>query len=974
MSTVTQRIPNLFLGISQQPDNKKFPGQVRDAVNAFPDYALGLLKRPGGKYISELYGASPTGKWFSILRDNQEKYVGQYADNVFRIWSLLDGSPRTVDMGTNAGVNYASCNYADVQTALTNYRTARTLTQTRLTELNAAESTYAETLAGQKATQEGLFEINYNYPVGLIDAYVTSGILLDSSGVYTVKNNNTVVSVSATLPSGYARGNDRTSEHPLVAQNGYKLYEAIHTVAATHTAAQLTAATTALTTAQTNYTNAVSDEATKRGLYDTEINNCAVATIPSNGYLHGATADDIELLTLNDFTFVLNKRKVVAMTANTVAALPHQAFVVISVVAYNAKYQIVINGTTYSYTTVANTGAGVADAETIVTGLVNAINGGGTYSATAVGPGIYITHTAAFNIETRGSTEDDGLYVFQDQIANITKLPTQSRNGYKVRVVNSNEIDIDDMWVEFQTSNGATYGPGTWEETNAPGVTYELDPLTMPHQLVRQADGTFQFDPVTWEDRLVGDDETNPLPSFVGSTISNLFFYRNRLGFLSNEAVVLSKAGDYFNFFVTTALTVSPDDPIDITASSTKPVTLNYVQTTSVGLVLFGQTQQFLLTTDSDVLSPNTAKINTLANYECDENVEAVALGTTIAFISKTPLYSRLFELIDISNDRPPFMLDDTRIIPELIPSSVDSMIASPGLAIVSLGTKGTSNIYQYRFLQQGERRPLESWYKWELTGNLLDQFFDVSTFYATVTDGTNVYVNSIDLTQASEEGFLTLPTGEKTDVCLDMWNVNPHRTYNSSTDQTTVELPFDHIAGKTFTVMVLGGYIGGSNAVSSESVGAVLYPTVQGSAGNYTVVLDGDYRGRDLIIGYIYDMTVELPKFFLTKSDNDSSSSDLTADLIVHRMKVATGLSGPITYQVNITGIPQWETAVNVTLPNQYVLNNVNMSAEAVHTVPLYQRNNNLLIRIKGDTPFPVSLLSLNWEGRYGNKFYQRI
>ena len=62
MSSITQRIPNFLLGISQQPDNRKFPGQLRDAVNTLPDYALGLLKRPGGKHITELYNATDSGK------------------------------------------------------------------------------------------------------------------------------------------------------------------------------------------------------------------------------------------------------------------------------------------------------------------------------------------------------------------------------------------------------------------------------------------------------------------------------------------------------------------------------------------------------------------------------------------------------------------------------------------------------------------------------------------------------------------------------------------------------------------------------------------------------------------------------------------------------------------------------------------------------------------------------------------------
>lgn len=973
MSTVTQRIPNLFLGISQQPDTRKFLGQVRDSINAYPDYALGLLKRPGGKFISSLINANSGGRWFSILRDDQEKYVGQYADNIFRIWSLIDGSPRRVNMGTNTGVP-GGCNQVNLQTALADYNTARALTATRLTELNNAQSAYAEALEGQNPTVTALFQVNYNYPYGDIEQFLVSGILKNAAGVYTVKNNNTVVSASPSLPAGYALGTEMTNDHPLLASQGYRVYQAALTVAATHTAGQLATASSSMATAQTNYNNAVSDEATKRSTYNTQLSNCAITTVPSNAYLKDATAADLEFLTLNDYTFVLNKKKVVAMKAATTAALAKQAMVVVTVVAYNSKYQVVLNGTTYTYTTPQDSSVGVADTQTITSSLVTAINGVAGFTAVAVGPGIYISHANSFTIETRGSTQEDGIFAFQDQVSTISRLPNQSKNGYKVQVTNSQDIDVDDMWVEFKTTNSQNYGPGVWEETTAPGITYQLDELTMPHQLVRQTDGSFLFGPVTWEDRVVGDDSTNPIPSFIGSTISGLFFYRNRLGFLSNEAVVLSKAGDYFNFFVGTALTVSDDDPIDITASSTRPVNLNYVLQASVGLVLYGQNDQFLLTTDSDILSPKTAKINTLSTYECEADVKAVPLGTTQAFISKTPLYTRVFELFEISNDRPPFMYEQSKPVPELIPSTVDSLISSPGLSIVSLGTKGSSMLYQYKFLQDGEKRPAQSWYKWQLTGNLLDQFFDASTFYTVVTDGTKVQVLSYDLTQANEEGFLTLPTGEKTDVCLDWFETNPYRTYTSGTDTTRVYLPFDHITGKTFTVMALGGFIGGSNDLSSQSVGAVLYPTVQGSAGAFYVDIDGDYRGRDLIVGYLYNMEVVLPKFYISKSDSDTASTDYTADLIIHRLNVSTGLSGPVTYQINITGIPTWSNVTNVTLPNNYALNNVNMQATATHVVPVYQRNENLGVTILGDTPFPVSILGLTWEGRYNNKFYKRV
>src|SRR6056300_2121578 len=162
MSTVTQRIPNLLFGISQQPDNRKLPGQVRDSVNTFPDYALGLLKRPGGQFVSDLYGATADGKWFSILRDPQEKYVAQYDDNNFRVWNLLDGSPRAVDMG--ADVTHAgACNLTNLKADLSTYNAAADDTADKLALLHTAQASYAEVLAGQTETQQALFEVQYEY-------------------------------------------------------------------------------------------------------------------------------------------------------------------------------------------------------------------------------------------------------------------------------------------------------------------------------------------------------------------------------------------------------------------------------------------------------------------------------------------------------------------------------------------------------------------------------------------------------------------------------------------------------------------------------------------------------------------------------------------------------------------------------------------------------------------------------------------
>ena len=108
MANVTQTIHSLNAGISQQPDEQKIPGQVRDMLNAIPDVTQGLLKRPAGKFVKTLVGSTATGKWFHYYRDESEQYVGQIQqDGTVKMWDCLTGNPKTVvdDTATRASNN-----------------------------------------------------------------------------------------------------------------------------------------------------------------------------------------------------------------------------------------------------------------------------------------------------------------------------------------------------------------------------------------------------------------------------------------------------------------------------------------------------------------------------------------------------------------------------------------------------------------------------------------------------------------------------------------------------------------------------------------------------------------------------------------------------------------------------------------------------------------------------------------------------
>ncbi len=118
MASVNQPIPNFTGGVSQQPDSRKFPGQLRVCDNIVPDIVHGLIKRPPGEFLSKLANANDTGFWYEIIRDGDEKFLMQitpanHASNPIRIWALttVTYGGTTFAPGAELTVNEANDGY-----------------------------------------------------------------------------------------------------------------------------------------------------------------------------------------------------------------------------------------------------------------------------------------------------------------------------------------------------------------------------------------------------------------------------------------------------------------------------------------------------------------------------------------------------------------------------------------------------------------------------------------------------------------------------------------------------------------------------------------------------------------------------------------------------------------------------------------------------------------------------------------------
>lgn len=697
----------------------------------------------------------------------------------------------------------------------------------------------------------------------------------------------------------------------------------------------------------------------------------------ATGYLTG-TKNDYDVLTINDYTFITNKTVTVTTQAAPSYTYGKRATIRLLEVQYGEVYEVKINATTVSYTTFnaeptitspSQTNSTV-NADVILNALTTSINGISGMTATRIGTSIEVDGSAAFTITAKGGKDKDGLVAYQDSVENISKLPAQSKQGRIVKVSNSVNNE-DDYYVKFIADDGVS-GIGYWEETVKPDVSVGLTVATMPHQLIRNVDGTFTFQQAAWEPRLVGDNESNEHPSFVGNTIQQLFFYNNRLGTLTEENVSLSQTGDYFNFYHNSALTGIASDPVDISCSSVRPATLHGVVPVAQGLLLFSRSQQFLMQSAQGVLTPTSTTIKTISNYEMDITNDPVDLGTTVAFISTTPSYSRVFEMQTRGQDESPIVLDISRVVPEWIPSTVDQVVSSPQNSLLSLGSTSSRDLYLFRFYNNGEQREVQSWFKWTMAGNVMHHAIDRDVFWVVTKQANSYVVQKVSLVQSPTSSTFLTSDGSRVDPRLDLWAAPTSKTYVSTVgdEHTKVYLPFKHDTARTLCVVTANP---GQVTPTYSNSGLVLFPTVyQDGSGFYAKIPEQNFTGEDLIVGYIYDMDLEIPRIYYRTGDS-AQQSDYTASLTVARLKFILGLGGDVVFKLNSKGRTEWQETEGVRNADYYLANDIPFVNTSQFTVPIYQRSDNIRLRVFSNSPFPVSLLSMKWEGIYSPRFYTR-
>jgi len=495
------------------------------------------------------------------------------------------------------------------------------------------------------------------------------------------------------------------------------------------------------------------------------------------------------------------------------------------------------------------------------------------------------------------------------------------------------------------------------------------------------ARGAYRFDYPAWSERDVGDDITNPKPSFVGKKVNKIFFFRNRIGLLAEENVILSRTNDFYNFWAKTAFTIANADPIDLQSSSLYPTDLFDAIEVNAGLLIFSSSQQFLLSTDEAQMTPETARIQFISNYAFDERTVPFSLGVTAGWLNSTAKRTRFHEIAGIQAVGDPMVLEQSKLISKLFPEDCTLIAESTENSMILFGTIDNNEVWGYKFYVQGQNRIQSAWFRWTLPGTVTYHTMFDDTYYAVIKNGTDYTLQAMDIKKETDTLLVgTAPSEYLIHLDTKKTIASGDLTYNSDTDKTTFTLGAGYYSSKTLKAYCNTDCDNIGKTVPSESI--------TGSHPNKVVTLDGNWKtsnktasdgtvstvNTDVIIGYEFEMEVELPTIYIQQAKNQQVKSETRGSLVIHRINFSFGSVGLIDATLVRRGRDPYTQTFESLEWDSYLASTIGVTDDYIHTVPVYERNTNLSVHLKSTHPSPATLHSVTWEGDYSPKLYKRV
>ena len=703
----------------------------------------------------------------------------------------------------------------------------------------------------------------------------------------------------------------------------------------------------------------------------------------------------IKTITIADFTFVVNTTVTTAMDSTLSAGGITQAIVFFKQVTDATTYSVTVDGFTATKNTASDNPLSTS---VVASAIQSSLQGGLTgFTIERNGPVLHVKKddNSNFSIDSSDTQGNSQITTVKNSVQQFTDLPTVSPNGMIVEVKGDESTNFDNYYVRFSTNNGGTFEEGQWEESVEAGIKFKFNYDTMPHVLVSQADGNFRFARVDgdtytvsgqsfnlpiWGERTVGDEDSAPSPSFIGFNINNVFFFRNRLGFLSADNVILSRVSEFFEFFPETVLSVIDSDPIDVAASHTKVAILKNAISMGEKLILFSEQTQFNLTSSSDSLTPTTANVIVTTEFESTDSAQPVGSGSSIYYLTEKGNFAGVREYISQQGIEVKDAANITIHVPRLIPKDIFKIAVSTNEDIlVLLGATNPNVLYVNRWLYGARsEKILNSWFTYTFdSGRAIKNidFIGTDLFMVTETIVPSNFQTELNLEKIPFASDYKEPNSTfqyHLDRKFTESSPGVSVTYSSNDLLTTITCPYkmdndkmsiisrDLAPGETSTMKDI---FGNERTVKpGEELGIRVNIT-----GINTLQVPGDIRNTKFIIGEPYEMKYRFSSQRLTESSGGQKSGEIISGrLQLKHFYLKFENTGFIKVEVtpdnNETSTHLFTSILGT---GSTTLGSVALDS-GTFKVPIMSRADRVTIDVKNDTFLPTVLSSAEYEAMF--------
>ena len=496
----------------------------------------------------------------------------------------------------------------------------------------------------------------------------------------------------------------------------------------------------------------------------------------------------------------------------------------------------------------------------------------------------------------------------------------------------------------------------------------------MPWVLIKLPNDEFVFKPadgnlysgiagtdVKWDDRIAGDDLTNPPPSFVGRTINDIFLFRGRLGFLADESVILSESANYFNFWRTTAANLLDTDPIDVASSYPEITILRHAVPFSERLILFSDKVQFVLDAPT-TLSSSTVRMASIANYEMLRSCRPVLIGQEVFFSFVRGGYSGVRAFMPNQADASLLVAPEASSqVPKYIPGNMKVIAGTTHENILACQSYGdNSTIYIYKWFDADGSRIQSSWSKWIFRDTIVRGMVWLrSSLYLVMQRGAEgLFLEKITVEPNRKD------VNSKFVTCLDRrsFDAPAPGDYNSASDETTVQLPYLVQSNAVISVV--------QQATALQEAGYELDVT-EATPGGSTIKVRGNWEGKTLWVGEKYTMKYQFSTQYLRQSDGQRPVTLSSGRFQLRGMNVVysnTSFFKAEVVQRYTNTLFDYTFSGNILGTGQAVIGNVPVEYGSFR-FPLYGKNDELFITLKNDTHLPCNFLSAELEASYESR-----